>query len=173
MNREDRRKYNKEHKTNYSKTDFEIMLGVNRLVNSGEIDLGEIARKHVYEHLDNENIAPEGCIVKFNKANILSRPKDILLNTFVEFVQQNMENEFHLTRSEAQNGLVCLAEDERYSEVDGERVKQPKFLFDLYSDLLIKTEDGEFKEPFLVDKDNVYVDALWCKPREEQKEEEK
>lgn len=166
MNREQRRAYNKQHKTKYTREDFDTALALARITN-GQFDFNDVARAHNFVHIDNTELAPDGTVVKINYEDVYKRPQEDLTDEFKEFVEANKDTEFHLTRESAKDSLVCLEEDVRYAEIDGKQVVKPKFLFDLYSDLLIKTEDG-FKPPYEVDEDmKNYVLAPAVKAHEE------
>lgn len=105
------------------------------------------------QHFDNENRFPNGTEVKLNYNNIKNRPEGDLTEEFLAWVEENKDAEFHLAREKNKNSLVCLEEDNREKEVDGEIVKCPKWLFDLYSDLLVKNEEtGEWVDPWSVDE---------------------
>ena len=131
MNRAQRRAYNKKHKTSYTKAEFEAALLFARLSAGGDVDFEKLAASSPYVHMDNEELVPNGSLVKLNYENIYSRPQDDLTDKFKAWVEENKDKEFHLTREGAKDSLVCLQEDD--SEV--------RWLFDLYSDILVKDGD--------------------------------
>lgn len=150
MNREERRRYNKKHGTKHDRAWFDRMLLNARLVSKTGLDVSEMARQQHYIHFDNELLAPNGTTVKLNYDDIYARPQDDLTDKFKEFVESHKDMEMHITREDVVDSLVSLEEDEN----------RPRFLFDLYADLLIETEDG-FKHPVEIDKGfSDYVPAL-------------
>lgn len=143
MNRAQRRKFNKEHKTSYTKEELEVALALARLQSNGGIDVETLQTlvNHGVAHLDNEKLVPDGTIVKLNSEAILSRKLEDYTPEYIEWIKENKDKEFHLMREENAQSLVCLEEDNRIKEIDGQMVSCPKWMFDLYSDLLIKYED--------------------------------
>ena len=131
MNRAERRAYNKKHKTSFTKEDFEIALLMGRLKAGGDVDFEELARQSPYVHLDNVELVPDGTLVKLNYEAIKSRPQGDLTDMFKKWIEENKDKEFHITREQSRDSLVCLEEDD--SEI--------KWLFDLYSDILVKQDD--------------------------------
>lgn len=154
MNRAQRRKYNKDHKTSYSKAEFDLALAMARIRN-GDVSYDDIAKLHGAAHMDNEVIAPEGCEVKLDYDGIMARPQNMLTDEFKAWVEENKEKEFHLTREGAADSLVSLVEDVRYADVDGEQVMAQRWLFDLYSDLLIKSGD-DWKHAYEIEDEGNY-----------------
>ena len=98
----------------------------------------EILRNSNFAHLDNVEACPDGTKCKLNVEGIQSRPQKDLTDKFKDWVEANKEKEFTITREGARNSLVCLAEDET----------EPKWLFDLYTDLLIYDETTGAYEAF-------------------------
>lgn len=140
MNRQLRRLYNKKNKTHYTKEDFDVALALARLRN-GEFSKEDFAHARSFVHMDNTEIAPDGCEVKLNYEAIMSRPQQDLTDEFKNWVEENKDFIFHLTRDEAENSMVCVEEDNRQTMVDGILTKKPKWLFDLFVDLLVKRDD--------------------------------
>ena len=149
MNRKQRRdlekqvkRINKVERRNHKPlTNIEHMLGmmaINR-VKRGVCDSNdiEILRNSKLVHLDNEMACPEGTRCKLNSEEIFKRPQKDLSEKFKDWVQANKDKDFTITRDGASNSLVCLAEDET----------EPKWLFDLYTDLLIYDEATESYVP--------------------------
>lgn len=142
MNRQQRRAYNKQHGTNYTKEQFrtfELLAKIKR----GEISLDELKKENLDTvTVDNEERAPEGSLVKLNYERIKERNPESFLPLFLDWVEQHKDDVFHLTRKHALNSLVCLQEDVDFYEKkkrEGEEVRQP-WLFDIYSDLLFFDE---------------------------------
>ena len=161
MNRAQRRAYNKANKTSYTKEQFDIAYALSRLQN-GEFDMDDLAKARQYVHIDNTELVPDGTVVKLNYNEIYSRPTDMLTDEFKAWVEENKDKEFHVTREGTSNSLVALEEDKRTTELDGKIVEAPRWLFDLYSDLLVKTDEG-FKPPYAIDaemKDYVPADDV-------------
>ena len=148
-NRAQRRLFNKKNKTNYSKSEFEMMLALERIKN-GNFNLSDLDVPKDFIHMDNEELAPEGTLVRLNYERIQERFRrggvDETNLAFRTWIEENKDKEFHLTREGTSQSLVALQEDEREVELDGVKHKAPKWLFDLYSDLLLKDEsDGQWK----------------------------
>lgn len=146
MNRAQRRAYNKKNHTKFTREEFEAMYTLQKL-QSGNFTAEDYRKVKNLIHMDNEEIAPNGCVVKLDYEAIQSRPQSDLTDEFKAWIEENKDKEFHLTREGVSNSLVALEEDVRETELDGEVVKKPKWLFDLFNDLYIKVGD-EFKKPF-------------------------
>ena len=140
MNRAQRRAYNKKHKTAYTKEQFEAALLLARLNAGGEFDLEKLAATSKYLHMDNIELVPDGTEVKLNYDAIKSRPQGDLTDKFKEWVEVHKDQIFHITREGSKDSLVCLQEDD--SEV--------RWLFDLYSDILVKNAD-QWVPPYELD----------------------
>ena len=134
MNRQQRRLYNKQHKTNYSKQDFDIAEAFRR-VKEGNMDLSDLDLPYDVMHLDNEEIAPSGIKCKLNVEGIMKRPVTMLNEEFVKWVYENQDKEFTLSRENVKNSLAGLAEDCAEAE--------NKKLFDLFTELLIFDEENQ------------------------------
>ena len=145
MNRAERRAFNKKHKTSFTREEFDKIMALARL-EMGKYSREDLAKVGAFEHYDDEELVPNGTKVKLNYESILKRPRAELSDEFLRWVTKHRYAEFHVTREEGNHSLVCLEEDERYKTVDGEKVKAPKWLFDLYSDLLIE-DNGEWVMP--------------------------
>lgn len=115
-------------------TNVQSLLGMMamRRVQNGTADSKdiEILRNSNFAHLDNEMACPNGTKCKLNTEGIQARPQDDLTDKFKTWIEANKDKEFTITREGARNSLVCLTEDET----------EPKWLFDLYTDLLIFDE---------------------------------
>lgn len=142
MNRKQRRDLEKQvkrinkierqcHKTLTSVQSLLGMMAMKRVQN-GTADSKdiEILRNSDFAHLDNEMACPNGTKCKLNVEAVQARPQDDLTDKFKNWIEANRDKEFTITREGARNSLVCLAEDET----------EPKWLFDLYTDLLIFDE---------------------------------
>lgn len=131
MNREQRRKYNKQHGTHYTANDF-YLAELYAKLQSGNLDIKELNDLKLnsdFVHIDNEDLVPENTEVKLNYEHIISRP--VKLNEkYKTFIEENKDNVLHITRENAKNSLVCLKEDP-------EKIWE----FDIYSDFLYKKDD--------------------------------
>lgn len=150
MNREMRRRYNKKNKTHYTKEEFDVMMAVERL-KSGNYNFSDLKLPQDFIHMDNIEYAPNGTEVKlnFDSLNFRCSHVDKTNAFFREWVEQASENKdkiYHITREKARNSLVCLEEDKRTIELDGEIKECPPWLFDVYADLLFEDKkDGVWK----------------------------
>lgn len=152
-NRSQRRKMrqdlNRKAKRPLTKDEFEQFLMVQRL-RHGDIrddDIRKMASNGI-AHYDNPDKFPNGIEVKLNYDEISQRKHEHFREEYWEWVGENKDKIFHLYREDNPNSLVCLEEDERYREIDGETVRIPRWEFDLFADLLVKNEDGEFVSPW-------------------------
>ncbi len=143
MNRAQRRKFNKEHKTTYTKEEFEIAIALARLQSGTGLDADALRTlmQHGVAHLDNEELVPTGTEVKINADEILSRKATDYTEEYRSWVDEHKDDIFHLMREEGKNSLVCLEEDNHTGVVDGNEVVADKWLFDLYTDILVKDKD--------------------------------
>lgn len=152
-NRQQRRKMlqglNRKAKRPLTKEEFEQFLMVQRL-RHGDVrdeDIRKMASGGV-AHYDNPDKFPNGIEVKLNYAEISQRKREDFREEYWQWVEEHKDDVFHLDREENASSLVCLAEDERYREMDGEKVRVPRWEFDLFADLLVKNEEGEFVSPW-------------------------
>lgn len=149
MNRKQRRDLEKqvkrlnraERQLGKTLTDVKAVLGtmaIRRLQNgvADSKDI-ELLRNSNFAHLDNVEACPDGTRCKLNVEEIQSRPQDDLTDKFKEWIEANKDKEFTITRENARNSLVSLTEDET----------EPRWLFDLYTDLLIYDEATDSFEP--------------------------
>lgn len=147
-NRAQRRAFNKKNKTKLTKEEYETLLALER-IKHGNFDLRGLDLPYDVVHMDNEELAPVGMPVMLNYERIQERFKkgavDETNAPFREWVESNKDKVFHLSREGVSKSLVCLEEDLREVEIDGEKKRAPQWLFDLYSDLLIQDKDGEWK----------------------------
>lgn len=147
MGRRERRFYNKQHKTHYTKEEFDVLIAMSR-IKSGNTDFSDLQflPKH-FAHMDNIQLAPEGCVCKLNYDELVQQSGNERAQGFLEWVEEHKDQELHLTRENAENSLVCIKEDERYTknEETGELDRIPPWLFDVYTDLLFKDDNGEYK----------------------------
>lgn len=152
-NRQQRRKMlrdlNHKAKRPLTKEEFEQFLMVQRL-RHGDVrdeDIRKMASGGV-AHYDNPDKFPNGIEVKLNYAEISQRKREDFREEYWQWVEEHKDDVFHLDREGDANSLVCLAEDERYREIDGEKVRIPRWKFDLFADLLVKNDEGEFVSPW-------------------------
>ena len=146
MNRAQRRAYNKKNHTKFTREEFEAMFTLQKL-QSGKFTAEDYRKVNNLIHMDNEQIAPDGCIVKLDYEAIMSRPQADLTDEFKQWIEENKDKEFHLTREGTTSSLVSFEEDIKETELDGEVVRKPRWMFDLFTDLYVKVGD-EFKKPF-------------------------
>lgn len=155
MNREQRRRYNKAHKTNYTKQEFDMMIAVDR-IKRGIAEFDDLDLPRNFMHMDNTELCPDGTEVKLNFDSLEARCKTVdasnkLFRDWVEEAKKDPDRIYHLTREGARNSLVCLEEDDREVELDGKMVKAPRWLFDLMADIFIFVQ-GKWVSPAAVDK---------------------
>lgn len=146
MGRIERRAYNRKHKTNLSREQFDAMIAIAR-IRASNYDFKDLSLPNNFLHMDNTEIVPDGTICKLNYEAIQSRPKIDKLPDFLRWVEEHKDVELHVTREGAVNSLICFEEDVRY-KIDpetGENVRLDPWLFDVYTDILVKDEDGEYK----------------------------
>jgi len=136
-----------------TKQDVENYILLQRL-KSGNITDDEIKdmTQGKVDHYDNVDLFPDGTEAKLNYDAIIGR-KDQLTEKFVEWVEAHKEDTFHLIRDGSMAGLVSLEEDQRfYEDEKTKEIKQePRWLFDLFADLFVKNENGEFVDPWTVE----------------------
>ena len=143
VNREFIRNFNRINKSNYSKQDIQTMIALTNIMQgklSKDMELGFPSLKHY----DNPEMFPDGILVKLNYEKIKQRNQNELTEDYKKFIEQNKDNEFHLTREDKDTGLVALEEDRRKTILDGKEVNCPRFLFDMLSDLLVKDENDNW-----------------------------
>lgn len=129
MNRAQRRRFNKIHKTSFDKKDFDVLQSYIR-IREGNFNLDDILLTKDYINVDNEELVPEGTEVKLNSESLLAfAEKNNLTPTYIEWVKANTESVFHITREQGRNSLVCLKEDIATST-------HSPWLFNIYTDLL-------------------------------------
>lgn len=155
MNREQRRRYNKAHKTNYTKQEFDMMIAVDR-IKRGIAEFDDLDLPRNFMHMDNTELCPDGTEVKLNFDSLEARCKTVdssnkLFRDWVAEAKKDPDRIYHLTREGARNSLVCLEEDDREVELDGKMVKAPRWLFDLMADIFIFVQ-GKWVSPAAVDK---------------------
>ena len=144
-----RQELNRTAKRSITRDEFEQFLMVQRL-RHGDVrdeDIRKMAAGGV-AHYDNPDKFPNGIEVKLNYAEIWQRKREDFREEYWQWVEEHKDDVFHLDREENASSLVCLAEDERYREMDGERVRIPRWEFDLFADLLVKNEEEEFVSPW-------------------------
>lgn len=139
MNYKDRRRFNKMHKTNYTKRDFDIMEAYTRIVH-GNYSLEDVLLVRDVINIDNEELVPEGTPVKLYYEAITSRPRKNCSEKFLNWVEEHKDMVFHVTREQASQSLVCLKEDVGYikeNPQDDERdIGHVPWLFSIYDDFL-------------------------------------
>ena len=146
MGRAERRAYNRKHKTKLTREQFDSMIALAR-IKAGNFDFNDLQVSPDFAHADNYELVPEGCPCKLNYDAIMARPQADKIPDFLKWVEKHKDVELHVTREGAANSLICFKEDERYTEHPdtGERVRIEPWLFDTYTDILIKDEDGTYK----------------------------
>lgn len=135
MNRRQRREFNRQNKTQYTKSDF-ITLELLMKIRAGNLSVKELDDIKLFNddiHIDNTDLVPDGTVVKLNYEHIKSRPQKDLTQKFIQWVEENKDAIFHVKRDKETNlntALVGLEEDGFW-------------LFDTYADLLYQ-KDGEW-----------------------------
>ena len=157
MNREQRRRFNKKNKTNYTKEQFETYIAMERL-KRGIFDLSDLQLPKDFVHMDNKELAPDGTEVKLHFDSLNERCKTVdssneYFRNWIAKAKEEPDKIYHITREGAHSSLVCLVEDENYVELDGKQVKAPKLLFDLMSDLEMQVGD-KWVQIGLIDEDS-------------------
>ena len=146
LNRAQRRQANRRFRTNYKRQDFDLFIAVERLKH-GITDLTDLDIPTELMHLDNTDLAPDGTKVMLNADAILSR-KANMNQLFLDWVRFYRNKVFTITREDAERSLVALKEDDGL-HYEGEETKEERptqrWLFDLYTDLLVQDEDLEFR----------------------------
>lgn len=136
-----------------TKADVENYILLQRLKsgNVTDAEIKEMAGDNV-NHYDNVDVFPDGTEVKLNYDAIMSRKAD-LTEKFIEWIEENKDKSFHLLREDSKAGLVSLLEDQRfYEDEKTKEVRQePRWFFDLFSDLLVSNGDGEFVDPWIIE----------------------
>ncbi len=135
MNREQRRRYNKQNKTNFSKAEFDA-FALYQQMQKGQVSFNNMDMNNPLITFDSEELAPEGIEVKLDTERILSRKEYETTDIFKNWVIEHKEDIFHLTRETANNSLVALKEDvEEWKNNPNEEKRQP-WLFTIFADLL-------------------------------------
>ena len=146
MGRAERRAYNKKHKIKLTREEFDARIAMAR-IQVGNFNFSDLKISNDFAHMDNYELAPDGCVCKLNYEAIISRPQSDKMPEFLQWVEEHKDMDLHLTREDSVNSLVCFEEDERYREnpETGEEERIPRWCFDTYTDILIKQEDGTYK----------------------------
>jgi hypothetical protein len=146
LGRAERRAYNRKHKANLTREQYDSLIALAR-INSGNFDFSDLQVSPDFMHADNTELVPEGCACKLNYDAVMKRPKADKNPDFLQWVEEHKDVELHVTREGATNSLICFKEDIRYKEdpETGEQVRVEPWLFDTYTDILIKDDDGTYK----------------------------
>ena len=146
MGRAERRAYNKKHGTKLTREEFDSIVAVAR-IQAGIYDFSDLSVGSDFIHMDNTELVPEGTVCKLNYDAIMKRPKVDKQPEFLQWVEEHKDQELHVTRENAANSLICFVEDKRYTidSATGDSVRVPPWLFDVYTDILIKDRDGVYK----------------------------
>ena len=136
MNRSERRKFNKKNHTNYTKEQMDAIEMFSKL-KAGNINIKHASdfKDNKFFKFDGKALAPDGSEVKLRYDEIKSRP-DKLNEKYIEFIDTHKDDTMHISRKNTDgkpDTLVTLEED-----------PESIWLFDIYSDLLFKNEDGEW-----------------------------
>lgn len=165
MNREQRRKFNKKHKTKFTKSEFDLMLAIER-IKQGNLNLSGLDLPYDFAHMDNTELVPEGTLCKLNYAALQERFQKNSTGYqegYKEWVERHHEEEFHVTREGAELSCVCLKEQVEHAEEEGVL----KFLWDVYADLLFQDENKEWKPLSQIDPNmNSYLEVNMDKVKE-------
>ena len=146
LNRAQRRQANRRFRTHYKRQDFDLFIAVERLKH-GITDLSDLDIPAEMMHLDNQDLAPDGTKVKLNADAILNR-KGKWNQRFLDWVRFYKNRTFTITREDTERSLVALTEDDPLHDESflGEEEKpRQRWLFDLYTDLLVRDDDFEFR----------------------------
>lgn len=135
MNRRQRREFNRQNKTQYTKSDF-ITLELLMKIRAGNLSVKELDDIKLFNddiHIDNTDLVPDGTVVKLNYEYIKSRPQKDLTQKFIQWVEENKDTVFHVKRDKETNPNTALVGLE----------ENGFWLFDTYADLLYQ-KDGEW-----------------------------
>ena len=146
MGRAERRAYNKKHKVKLTREEFDMRIALAR-IQAGNFNFSDLNISNDFAHMDNYELAPDGCVCRLNYDAIMSRPQADKMPEFLQWVEEHKDMDLHLTREDSVNSLVCFEEDERYKEnaETGEMERVPRWCFDTYTDILVKQDDGTYK----------------------------
>ena len=146
MGRAERRAFNRKHKVKLTREEFDARIAMAR-IQAGNFDFSDLSVSNDFVHMDNIELAPDGCVCKLNYEAIMSRPQADKMPEFLQWVEDHKDMDLHVTREDAVNSLICFEEDVRYRDNPkaGEKERIPRWCFDTYTDILIKTEDGTYK----------------------------
>lgn len=146
MGRAERRAFNKKHKVKLTREEFDARIAMAR-IQAGNFNFSDLMVSNDFVHMDNTELAPDGCVCKLNYDAIMSRPQADKMPEFLQWVEEHKDMDLHITREDSVNSLICFEEDERYRKnpETGEKERVPRWCFDTYTDILIKTEDGSYK----------------------------
>lgn len=143
MNRAQRRKFNKQHRTNYSASDFKA-IELYALFKEGRITKEELLdNPDIFSvEVDPEVAVPDGTLVKINYQAYLSRPQKDYTEQFKDWLKVNKDKTFKVYRTEnPKSSLVSLRQveaEENTNELDS------IWLFDIYTDLLYRENENEW-----------------------------
>lgn len=154
MGRVERRAYNRKHKTKLTREEFDMRVAMAR-IQVGNFDFSDLSMSNNFVHMDNTELAPDGCVCRLNYDAIMSRPKSDKMPEFLQWVEEHKDVDLHITREGVVDSLICFEEDERYKNdpETGEKERVPRWLFDTYTDILIKAEDGTYKTILQIEED--------------------
>ena len=160
-NRAERRKYNKEHKTHATLSDFALAYAVNGIQKGEDISwLKPYLPTDLISHKDNWDLFPDGTKVRLNYDGIMSRPTQYLSEELTKWVEANKNEEFTVWRDpedKTRRGLVSV----HYLDVSKDTDLSKTWLFDMYSDLLVWSADtNTYVDPQTIeDIENTIVDV--------------
>ena len=147
-NRAERRAYNKKNKSSYTLQDFALSRAIQGLQSGENIDwLKKYLPTDMVAHKDNWELFPDGTKVMLNYEGINARPKKYLSDQLKNWVEENKEEIFTIFRDKEDpdtKGLISV----RYVDSTKDTEMSKTWLFDLYSDLLVwSDEENKFVAP--------------------------
>lgn len=160
-NREERKAYNKAHKTHYTLQDFAMAFAVQGLQKGEDINwLRPYLPKEAFPHRDNWELFPDGTLIRLNVEHLLDRPVQFLSKKFMDWVNENADETFVLYRDKEnadRRDLVGV----HYQDPSKDTTMSLTWLFDLYYDLLVWSElENKFVEPQRIeDQENAKDDV--------------
>lgn len=160
-NRAERRKYNKEHKTHATLSDFALAYAIDGIQKGEDISwLKPYLPTDLISHKDNWDLFPDGTKVRLNYDGIMSRPARYLSEELTNWVEANKDEEFTVWRDpedKTRRGLVSV----HYLDVSKDTDLSKTWLFDMYSDLLVWSADtNTYMDPQTVeDIENTIADV--------------
>lgn len=110
-----------------------------RQIQAGNLDVKDLFDTTAYNrlvHVDNRELVPDGTPVKLFYEHISTRPQEDLTQKYKDWIEENKEKVFYVTREGASSSMVCLSKN----TLKNSKEETIPWLFDIYSDLLYLDE---------------------------------